>query len=72
MRTEPPFNLNEPFPNPKELKPIRETEKMKQPDLRDGKEDLPEKGKKREKKEKKDLPKNDTTGDLGNKIDVIG
>jgi hypothetical protein len=72
MRTEPPFNINEPFPNPEELKPIREIEKLKPFDPKDKKENPPKKNKKREKEEEKNPPNNDLTGDLGKGIDVVG
>jgi hypothetical protein len=72
MRTEPPFNLNEPFPNPKEVKPIREIGKPKPFDPRDKKENPPKKSEKpdeEDEEEKKKPPNNDPTGNLGNELD---
>jgi hypothetical protein len=67
MRTEPPFNINEPFPNPDEIKPIKPIEKDQPVD---GEKKGDQKNKDFEKKEKQKVPPVDPFGNLGNKIDI--
>ena len=67
MRTVEPFNINEPFPNPEAVKPVKPIEKVRPVG---GEKKGDQKNNDSEKKEKSKIPPADPFGNLGNKIDT--
>ena len=68
MRTDPPFNIDNPFPDPREIKPIKGMEKSAAISREKQKEEG--KKKKREEEKEENNPPPDPFGKIGGNLDI--